>query len=185
MSIKSCTVFFLAGLLIVSVMQLPVMAADFYSSNCGPGGVICSELRRQIWGGISSSNLTEKLKKEYRETGDICCVVKRNIREGLSARDVAISSINLGHDACLVVRCAVEANGNLEQIITGAIEAGTTSDVCARCAMNAGANPNELAKILETGLGYSPVPGAGLTTIETSLPGGQKGGGVVSSSRFR
>jgi hypothetical protein len=134
---------------------------------------------------FAQETLKDKLTRQYKEEKDICPVVKKNIREGLSPKEITKSCIQLGHDACLVVRCGVEANGNLEQIITGAIEAGTTSDVCSRCAMNAGADPKAIAAILETGLGYSPVSEGGLTPIETSLPGGNKPGGVMSSSSFK
>jgi hypothetical protein len=134
---------------------------------------------------FAQETLKDKLTRQYKEEKDICPVVKKNIREGLSTKEITKSCIQLGHDACLVVRCAVEADGKLEQIITGAIEAGTTSDVCARCAMNAGADPKAIAAILAPGLGYSPLEGGGLTPIETSLPGGNKNDGVMSSSSFK
>ncbi len=137
-------------------------------------------------GSVSAQEtLKDLLAKKYKEEKDICPVVKKTIREGLNTKEITQSCIEMGHDACLVVRCAVEAKGNLEQIIAGAIAAGTTSDVCSRCAMNAGADPKDIARVLETGLGYSPVPGAGLTPIETGLPGGNKGGEFISSSTFK
>jgi hypothetical protein len=133
----------------------------------------------------SAGTLRDELTREYKKEGDICPVVKNAIRSGLDTKEVTKTCIEMGHDACLVVRCAVEARGNLEQIITGATEAGATSDVCSRCAMNAGADPKEIARILETGLGYSPVAGGGLTPVEINLPGGNTGGGTISSSHFR
>ncbi len=132
-----------------------------------------------------AETLRDELTRDYKKEGDICPVVKKAIGSGLNTKDVTKTCIEMGRDACLVVRCAVEANGNLEQIITGATEAGATSDVCSRCAMNAGADPKEIARILETGLGYSPVAGGGLTPIEINLPGGNTGGGTISSSHFR
>jgi hypothetical protein len=134
---------------------------------------------------FAQESLKDVLTKEYRQEKDICPVVKNTIRSGMNTKEITKACIEMGHDACLVVRCAVQANGNLEQIMTGAIEAGATSDVCARCAMNAGADPREIARILETGLGYSAVSGGGLTPVDISLPGGNKGGGVLSSSHFR
>jgi hypothetical protein len=123
--------------------------------------------------------------KKYKETKDICTVVKSLLSDGMNTKEVTKASIQLGHDACLVVRCAIEANGSLNQIITGALEAGATSDVCSRCALEAGADPAAVAKVLETGLGYStPLLGAGLTPIEVGMPGGEPGRGTLSSSGF-
>jgi hypothetical protein len=133
---------------------------------------------------FAEETLKDKLIRQYKEEKDICPVVKKNIREGLNTKEITKSCIQLGHDACLVVRCAIEADGNLEQIITGAIEAGTTTDVCARCAMIAGADPKAIASILQTGLGYSPLPGGGLTPIDSNLPG-DNAGEVMSSSHFK
>ncbi len=174
---KRYILFLVAGLLSLFVIQGQGMAADFYTSDCGPGGVICSNRVAKASGGNENNH--------NGGSKDTCSTIKNNIRDGMSAKDVTKSFIELGHDACLVIRCAIEANGNLEQIMIGALEAGTTSDVCSRCAMMAGADPKLLATILEGGLGYSPVPGGGLTQIDTNLPGGQKGGGLVSSHRFR
>jgi len=134
---------------------------------------------------VFAQDLKDVLTKQYREGKDICTVTEKAIRSGMNAKEVTKACIEMGHDACLVVRCAVEANGSIEQIITGALEAGATSDVCSRCAMNAGADPRDVAKILETGLGYSPIPGGGLSPIEVGLPGGNRGSGVMSSSSFR
>ena len=89
----------------------------------------------------------------------------------------------MGTNACLVVKCAIEAKGSLEQIIVGALEAGATSDVCSRCALDAGAEAQELARILELGLGFTPLV-TELTPIEIGLPGGGSGGGVISPSSF-
>ena len=137
------------------------------------------------YGPVFAESLKDMLTKQFQKEKDICVVVKENIGQGLSAKEITRACIGMGHDACLVVRCAVEAKGNLEQIITGALEAGTSSDVCSRCAMNAGADARELSRILETGLGYSPASGGGLTPVEIGLPGGNRSGGVISSSTFR
>lgn len=126
--------------------------------------------------------MKDVINKEYQESRDICNVVKKTIRDNPDTKQLVKASIELGHEACLVIRCAIEANGNLEQIITGALEAGTTSDVCSRCAIDAGVDAVAVAKILQTGLGYS-TPQAVLTPIG-GLPGGTPGGGLVSSHRF-
>ena len=130
---------------------------------------------------FAEGTLKDMLTKKYNEEKDICKVVKQIIMAGMNTKEVTKTSIEMGHDACLVVRCAIEANGSLEQVITGALEAGTTSDVCSRCAIDAGADPVAVAKILETGLGYSPLA-AGLPAIEIGLPGGNIGGGTLSPS---
>jgi hypothetical protein len=136
-----------------------------------------------VTGSVSAGeNLKDILAKKYNEEKDICKVVKKVITEGLNTKEVTKTCIQMGHDACLVVKCAIEAQGSLEQIITGALEAGATSDVCSRCAIEAGADPVAVAKILETGLGYSPPLAAGLPAIEIGLPGGNKGGGTLSPS---
>ncbi len=135
-----------------------------------------------VTGSVSAGgNLKDILAKKYNEEKDICKVVKKVITEGLNTKEVTKMCIQMGHDACLVVKCAIEAQGSLEQIITGALEAGATSDVCSRCAIEAGVEPGSVAKILETGLGYSPLA-AGLPAIEIGLPGGNIGGGTVSPS---
>ncbi len=128
--------------------------------------------------------LKNMLSKRYKEEKDICPVVKKSITEGINTQEVTRACIETGHDACLVIRCAIEAKGNLEQIITGALEAGTTSDVCSRCAVDAGVKAGNIAKILETGLGYSPAFGAGLTPVEIGIPGGSNKGSVLSRSSF-
>jgi hypothetical protein len=122
--------------------------------------------------------LKDRLNRQYRQTKDICPVVKNNLRDGFNTKEITRFSIELGHDVCLVMRCAIEANGNLEQIITGAIEAGTTSDVTSRCAMNAGADPKAIAL-------YIPLPGDKLTPIDPSIPGGDPGGRIMSPATFR
>ena len=129
-------------------------------------------------------DVKDGVDKKYKETKDICTVVKKFLSDGMNTKEITKASIQLGHDACLVVRCAIEANGSLDQIITGALEAGATSDVCSRCALEAGADPAAVAKALETGLGYSTPLGAGLTPIDVKLPGGEPGGGTLSSSGF-
>lgn len=128
--------------------------------------------------------LKDVLTKKYQLEKDVCSVVKGAITEGLNVRGVTRTSIQLGYDVCLVIKCAIEAEGNLEQIINGAMEAGATSDVCSRCAIDAGADAIELARIFETGLGYSPPLSAILTPVEIGLPGGSQGGGVISPWRF-
>lgn len=132
----------------------------------------------------AQDNIKDIINAKYKEHKDICPVIKSAINEGLNIKDVVKTSIKLGHDACYVIKCAVGANANLEQILTGAIEAGTTSDVCARCAIDSGADPIAVAKILETGLGYSPPMAAVLGTIEITLPGGTPAGGVISPASF-
>jgi hypothetical protein len=133
---------------------------------------------------FAQETLKDILSKKYTEEKDICNVVKKVIKEGLNTKDVTKTSIEMGYDACLVIKCAIEAEGNLQDIISGALEAGVTPDVCSRCAMDAGADPLEIAKALEQGLGYSPPLEAGLKTIEIGLPGGEVAGGVISPSSF-
>jgi hypothetical protein len=134
---------------------------------------------------FAEETVKDAVDKKYKETKDINTVIKTLISNGMNVKEVTTASIQLGHDACLVVRCAVEANGSLDQIIAGALEAGATSDVCSRCALEAGADPAALAKYLETGLGYStPLGGGGLAPIEVRMPGGEPGGGTLSSSGF-
>lgn len=132
----------------------------------------------------AQGTLKDDINKDFKETGDICPVVKRFLSEGNSTKEVTKDCIQLGHDACMVVRCAVEANGNLEQILTGALEAGATSDVCSRCAIQAGADPQDVAKAMETGLGYSSPMAAALNPIGITLPGGSPPGKNISSSGF-
>jgi len=110
--------------------------------------------------------------------------VKKTIKEGLDTKEVTKTCIQMGHDACIVVKCGIEANGNLEQIITGALEAGTTPDVCSRCALEVGADPQQLAKLLEAGLGYTPAMAPGLASVEMGPPGGGSAGGKISPSSF-
>ncbi|MEW6571047.1 MAG: hypothetical protein AB1390_07720 [Nitrospirota bacterium] len=133
---------------------------------------------------LAEDTLKDILSKNYQEEKDICSVVKKTITEGMNAQDVTRTSIQLGHDTCLVIKCAIEAQGSLEQIISGALEAGATSDVCSRCAIDAGADPIAVAKVFETGLGYSPPLAAVLTPVEIRLPGGDPAGGVISPSAF-
>lgn len=133
---------------------------------------------------FAEDSLKDVLTSKLKEEKDVCVIVKQSIAEGLDTKEVTKIFIDLGHDACLVIRCAVEGNGDLAQIINGALEAGATSDVCSRCAIDAGADPVEVARVLETGLGYSPPLAAGLTPIEIGLPGGNPGGGVISPSSF-
>ena len=134
---------------------------------------------------FAEQSLKDILNKEYRQGKDISLVAKNAIQSGMNAKEVTKACIELSHDACVVVSSAIEAKGNLEQIITGAVEAGATADVCSRCAMNAGADSKEIARILETGVGYSVAGGGGLTPIDISLPGGNRSGGVLSSSHFK
>jgi hypothetical protein len=133
---------------------------------------------------FAKDTLRDILAKKYQSEKDICNVVKEAITEGMNTRDVTRTSIQMGNDACLVIKCAIEAEGNLEQIINGALEAGTTSDVSSRCAIDAGADAIEVARIFETGLGYSPPLAAVLTPIEIGLPGGNPAGGVISPWTF-
>jgi hypothetical protein len=132
----------------------------------------------------AEDTLKDILSKRYIEVKDICTVVKGAIQEGMNTKEVTKTSIGLGHDACVVIKCSIAANGSLEQIIIGALEAGVTADICTRCAVDAGADPQQLAKILETGLGYTPAPGAGLAPIEVGVPSGTTAGGVLSPSTF-
>lgn len=132
----------------------------------------------------AQETVKDTVAKEYKEVKDICPAVKQVLKNGLDTKETVKSSIELGHDACLVVRCAIEGGGNIEQVIVGALAAGATSDVCSRCAILAGASPAEVAKALETGLGYSPPLAAGLPSIEIGLPGDARGGGVMSPSTF-
>jgi hypothetical protein len=148
---------FIAGLVILPLVSVPVFAEE---------------------------TLKDILSKKYKEEKDICIVVKKAIREGINVKDVTKMSIEMGHDACLVIKCAIEAEGNLQDIISGALEAGVTSDICSRCAMDAGADPIEIAEAIEQVLGYPPPLEAGLKTIESGLPGGEVGGGVISPSSF-
>jgi hypothetical protein len=134
---------------------------------------------------FSEETVKDAVDKKYKETKDIRTVIINLLSEGMNTKEVTKASIQLGHDACLVVKCAIEAKGSLDQVITGALEAGATSDVCSRCALVAGADPAAVAKVLETGLGYStPLLGAGLTPIEVGMPGGEPGRGTLSSSGF-
>jgi hypothetical protein len=133
---------------------------------------------------FAEETLKDILSKKYMEEKDICKVIKKVIKEGINVKDVTKTSIEMGYDACLVIKCAIEAEGNLQDIISGALEVGVTPDVCSRCAMDAGADPLEIAKALEQGLGYSPPLEAGLKTIEIGLPGGEVAGGVISPSSF-
>jgi hypothetical protein len=132
----------------------------------------------------AEETLKDTLSRKYKEEKDICIVIKKAIREGINVKDVTKMSIEMGHDACLVIKCAIEAEGNLQDIISGALEAGVTSDICSRCAMDAGADPIEIAEAIEQVLGYPPPLEAGLKTIESGLPGGEVGGGVISPSSF-
>ncbi len=133
---------------------------------------------------FAEDTLKDVLTKKYQLEKDVCSVVKGAINEGLNVRDVTRTGIQLGYDVCLVIKCAIEAGGNLEQIINGAMEAGATSDVCSRCAIDAGVDAVELARIFETGLGYSPPLSAILTPVEIGLPGGNQGGGTISPWTF-
>jgi hypothetical protein len=133
---------------------------------------------------FAQDTVKDTVAKEYKEVKDICPAVKQVLKNGLDTKETVKSSIELGHDACLVVRCAIEGGGNVEQVIVGALAAGATSDVCSRCAIEAGASPAEVAKALETGLGYSPPLAAGLPSIEIGLPGDARGGGVLSPATF-
>jgi hypothetical protein len=148
------------------------------------GFVVCFFCSSILYGSICGRYPEGHAFKKYKEEKDICPVVKKSITEGINTQDVTRACIETGHDACLVIRCAIEAKGNLEQIITGALEAGTTSDVCSRCAVDAGVKAGNIAKILETGLGYSPAFGAGLTPVEIGIPGGSNKGSVLSRSSF-
>jgi hypothetical protein len=132
---------------------------------------------------FADENLKERMTNKLKEEKDVCKVVKKTILEGVHVKEVTKTGIEAGYDACLVIRCAIEAEGNLEHIILGALEAGTTSDVCSRCAVDAGAAPADIAKVLETGLGYSPLA-AGLAPVEIGLPGGNRGGGMLSPESF-
>jgi hypothetical protein len=132
----------------------------------------------------AEDTLKDILSKRYKKEKDICTVVKGAIQEGMNTKETTKICIELGHDPCLVIKCSIEANGSLDQIIIGALEAGVTSDVCTRCAVDAGADPQQLAKILEAGLGYTPALGPGLTPIEVGVPTGTTAGGVLSPSTF-
>lgn len=133
---------------------------------------------------FAEETLRNILAKEYTAQKDICPVVKKTIKEGLDTKEVTKTCIQMGHDACLVVKCGIEANGNLEQIIIGALEAGTTPDVCSRCALEVGADPQELARLLGPGLGYTPATAPGLASVEMGPPGGGSAGGKISPSSF-
>ncbi|MFZ5907429.1 MAG: hypothetical protein ACOYVJ_08500 [Nitrospirota bacterium] len=137
-----------------------------------------------VYAADGEQTVKDAIVKEFKDTKDICPVVKQVLKSGMDTREIVKSSIELGHDACLVVQCAIAGGGNIEQVISGALAAGATSDVCSRCAIEAGANPAEVAKALETGLGYSPPLAAGLPTIEIGLPGNARSGGVMSPSTF-
>ncbi|MCG2721593.1 MAG: hypothetical protein L6290_06220 [Thermodesulfovibrionales bacterium] len=145
---------------------------------------LCMTVFGTISAVLAQETVRDTVAKEYKETRDICPAVKQVLKNGLDTKETVKSSIELGHDACLVVRCAIEGGGNIEQVIVGALAAGATSDVCSRCAIEAGASPAEVAKALETGLGYSPQLAAGLSIIEIGLPGNARGGGVMSPSAF-
>jgi len=133
---------------------------------------------------LAEGTLKDDLSRNFRDTKDICPVVKKFLSDGVNTKEVTKDCIQLGHDACLVVRCAIEANGNLEQILTGALEAGTTSDVCSRCAIQAGVDAKDVAKALEIGLGYSSPMAAALNPVGINLPGGNPAGRSLSASGF-
>ena len=133
---------------------------------------------------LADGTLKDDISKNFRETRDICPVVKKFLSEGWNTRDVTKDCIQLGHDACQVVRCAIEGNGNLQQILTGALEAGATSDVCSRCAIEAGVDAKDVAKALETGLGYSSPMAAAINPVGINLPGGSPACRNISSSGF-
>ncbi len=133
---------------------------------------------------LADGTLKDDISKNFKETKDICPIVKKFLSDGGNTKELTKDCIQLGHDACLVVRCAIEGNGNLDQIITGALEAGTTSDVCSRCAIQAGVDPQDVAKALETGLGYSSPMAAALNPVGINLPGGSPAGRNISSSGF-
>lgn len=131
---------------------------------------------------FAEESLKDIIAQQYAIEKDICPVVKKTILQGLNTKDIIKTCVQMGHDVCIIVKCAIEVNTNLEQIITGAIEAGATSDVVSRCAIDGGADPKNVAKVLETGLGYSPPLAIGLTPVEISFPGGSPGGGTISPS---
>jgi hypothetical protein len=131
---------------------------------------------------FAEDSLKDIIAKHYAEEKEICPVVKKTILQGMDIKEITRTCVQMGHDVCMVVKCAVEANGNLEQIITGALEAGATSDVVSRCAIDGGADPKNVAKVFETGLGYSPPLAVGLAPVEISFPGGTPGGGSISPS---
>lgn len=146
--------------------------------------VLCLTALGTVSAVLAQETVKDTVAKEFKETRDICPAVKQVLKNGLDTKETVKSSIELGHDACLVVRCAIEGGGNIEQVIVGALAAGATSDVCSRCAIEAGASPAQVAKALETGLGYSPPLAAGLPSIEIGLPGDARGGGIMSPSAF-
>jgi hypothetical protein len=116
---------------------------------------------------------------------DICSTVQKTIKEGMSARDVVRTGIELGHSACLVVKCAIYGGGNLKDVITGAIEAGAPSYVVSRCSIDAGADPKEVSINIEQagilGCYFEPEE---LEPVEIELPGGDEGGGFISPYSF-
>ncbi len=128
----------------------------------------------------AEDSLKDTIAKQYAEEKDICPVVKKTVLMGINVKDIVKTCIQMGHDVCMVVKCAVETNSNLEQIVTAAIESGATSDVVSRCAIDGGADPKKVAKIFETGLGYSPPLAIGLAPVEITFPGGSSGGGSIS-----
>jgi len=129
----------------------------------------------------AEETVKDKIAKNYKETKDICPVIKKFIKEAIDAKEVVMASIQLGHDACLVIRCAIEAEGNFERIVAGALAGGATADVCSRCMIEAGVNPQKARQVLETALGSM---GPGLSQIDIDMPGDTRGGGFVSPHSF-
>lgn len=93
--------------------------------------------------------------KLYANNGrtNICTAVEATIGQGMDAKDVVRTAIQLGNSPCLVVKCAIFGGGDLKKIITGAVEAGATSDVVSKCSIDAGANATEVsASLLQAGI---------------------------------
>ncbi len=95
------------------------------------------------------------LPGEKGKGGEVCSLIKDNLRRGVDAKAVTKTNIRLGNDVCYVVKCAIDGGGKLSLIISGAVEAGATPDVVSRCCVDAGAEPAKIAEVLQN-LGDDP-----------------------------
>ncbi len=95
------------------------------------------------------------LPGEKGKGGEVCSLIKDNLRRGVDAKAVTKTNIRLGNDVCYVIKCAIDGGGELRLIISGAAEAGATPDVVSRCCVDAGAEPAKIAEALQN-LGDDP-----------------------------
>lgn len=91
----------------------------------------------------------QTLQDEIRVAKNVCDTIYKLLDEGVEAKKIVKTGIEIGHNSCLIIKCAISAGGDLEEIIFGAVQAGASADVIVRCSIDAGADRGRIAQTIQ------------------------------------